>query len=137
MLRRTVITEESLPAYLINPDVEHYEDGEVIIRQGNTDMDFFKLVRGALMVVKEGKKIAEITQPDDYFGEMSAISGEARNASIVAKGRATVKRFPGDKLMELIEKHPDVAKHLFKTMVDRLSQANDIIVKLASGRGGR
>lgn len=134
VLRRTVITEESLPAYLVNPDVETYEDGEVIIRQGNSDMDFFKLVRGAVMVVKDGKKIAEITQPEDYFGEMSAISGEARNASIVAKGKATIKRFPGDKLMELIEKHPDVAKHLFKTMVDRLSQANDIIVRLASGR---
>jgi len=134
VLRRTVITEESLPAYLVNPDVETYEDGEVIIRQGNSDMDFFKLVRGAVMVVKDGKKIAEITQPEDYFGEMSAISGEARNASIVAKGKATIKRFPGDKLMELIEKHPDVAKLLFKTMVDRLSQASDIIVRLAAGR---
>ena len=134
VLKRTVITEESLPAYLVNPDVETYDDGEVIIRQGNTDMDFFKLVRGAVMVVKDGKKIAEITQPEEYFGEMSAISGEARNASIVAKGKATIKRFPGDKMMELIEKYPDVGKHLFKTMVDRLSQANDIIVRLASNR---
>jgi type IV pilus assembly protein PilB len=137
VLRRTVITEESLPAYLVNPDVEDYEDGDVIIRQGNTDKDFFKLVRGAVMVVKDGKKIAEITQPEDYFGEMSSISGEARNASVVAKGRATIKRFPGDKLLELIEKHPEVAKHMFKTIVDRLSQANDIIVRLASGQGGR
>jgi len=137
MLRRTVITEESLPAYLINPDVEDYEDGDVIIRQGNTDKDFFKLVRGALMVVKDGKKIAEITQPEDYFGEMSSISGEPRNASVVAKGRATIKRFPGDKLPELIEKYPEIAKHMFKTVVDRLSQANDIIVRLASGQGGR
>lgn len=134
VLRRTVITEESLPAYLINPDVEEYENGDYIIRQGNTDRDFFKLVRGGLMVVKDGKKIAEITQPDEYFGEMSAISGEARNASIIAKGRAVVKRFPGDKLMEVIEKYPEVARHLFKTIVDRLSAANSIIVKLASGR---
>ncbi|MCK5341735.1 MAG: cyclic nucleotide-binding domain-containing protein, partial [Desulfobulbaceae bacterium] len=69
-----------------------------------------------------------------YFGEMSAISGEPRSASIVSKGRSTVKRFPGDKIMELIEKYPDVAKHLFAALVGRLSQANSIIVKLANGR---
>jgi len=134
ILRRTVVTEESLPSYLINPDVEHYEDGDIIIREGNTDIDFFKLVRGELIVVKGGKKIAEIVQPGEYFGEMSAISGEARSASIISRGRATIKRFPGDKLIEIIDKYPEVAKHLFKTLVGRLEQANGIILKLAEGR---
>jgi len=137
VLRRTVVTEESLPAYLVHPDIEEYQDGDVIIRQNNRDKDFFKLVTGAVMVVKDGKKIAEITEPGEYFGEMSAISGEPRTASIVAKGRCKVKRFPGDKLMEVIEKYPEVGKYLFKTVVNRLSQANSIIVKLANERAGR
>ena len=134
VLRRTVVTEESLPAYLVNPDLEHYEDGDTIIRQGNTDIDFFQLIQGSVMVVKDGKKIAEIAEPNDYFGEMSAISGEARSASILSKGRSKIKRYPGDKLMEIIEKHPHVAKHLFTTLVGRLGQANDIIVRLAENR---
>ncbi|HID02184.1 MAG TPA: type IV-A pilus assembly ATPase PilB, partial [Desulfobacterales bacterium] len=45
-LKRTVAHEESLPAYLVNPDIENYEDGDVVIREGNTDVDFFKLLRG-------------------------------------------------------------------------------------------
>jgi type IV pilus assembly protein PilB len=45
-----------------------------------------------------------------------------------------VKRFPGDELTELIEKHPDVSKHLFKTAMTRLAQANSMIVKLANDR---
>lgn len=134
VFRRTIITEESLPAYLVNPDIEHYEDGDTIIRQGNTDIDFFQLIQGSIMVVKDGKKIAEIAEPNDYFGEMSAISGEARSASILSKGRSKIKRYPGDKLMEIIEKHPHVAKHLFTTLVGRLGQANDIIVRLAENR---
>ncbi|MDA8164880.1 MAG: type IV-A pilus assembly ATPase PilB [Desulfobacteraceae bacterium] len=134
VLRRTVVTEESLPAYLVHPDIEEYQDGDYVIRQGNTDRDFFKLVNGAVLVVKDGKKIAEIIQPDEYFGEMSAISGEPRSASIISKGRCKVKRFPGDKLPEIIEKYPEVAKHLFKTLVSRLGQANGIIVKLANDR---
>jgi len=132
VLKKTVISAESLPAYLVNPDVENYQEGDYILRQGNTDIDFFKLIQGAVMVVRDGKKIAEIVQPGEYFGEMSAITGEARSASIVSKGRTVIKRYPGDKLSEIIQKYPDVAGHLFKTIATRLSQANAIMVKLAA-----
>jgi type IV pilus assembly protein PilB len=135
--KRTVLTKMSLPSYLVNPDMEKYEDGDFVIREGNTDNDFFELIQGALIVVKSGKKIAEVTQPGAYFGEMSAISGEARTASIISKGRATIRRFPGDKLYEVIENYPEVSKHLFKTMVSRLEHSNEIIMKLANGMKSR
>jgi len=135
-LRRTVAHKESLPAYLLNPDVEEYEDGDVIIREGNTDKDFFKLIRGALTVIKGGKKIAELTEPGEYFGEMAAISGEQRTATIVSQGRSTVKRFPGDKIEEVVEKYPEVSGHLFRTMTGRLKKTNQIIVKLAGSGAG-
>ncbi|MFN2355089.1 MAG: type IV-A pilus assembly ATPase PilB [Desulfopila sp.] len=131
--RRTVAHKESLPAYLVNPDVEEYEDGDVIIREGNQDIDFFKLIRGGLTVVKGGKKIAELTEPGEFFGEMASISGEQRTASIISQGRSTIKRFPGDKIDEIIEKYPDVSAHLFRTMTSRLLKANQINVKLSGG----
>jgi type IV pilus assembly protein PilB len=132
-LRRTVAHKESLPAYLVNPDQEDYNDGDVIIREGNKDIDFFKLIRGALTVVKGGKKIAELTEPGEYFGEMASITGEHRTASIISQGRSTVKRFPGDKLEEIIDKYPDVSRHIFRTITKRLQKSNQIIVKLAGG----
>jgi type IV pilus assembly protein PilB len=134
-LRRTVAHKESLPAYLVNPDREHYEDGDGIIREGNTDIDFFKLIRGSLTVIKNGKKIAELTEPGEYFGEMAAITGEQRSASIIAQGRCTVKRYPGDKINEIITKYPDITSQLFKTMTVRLHKSNQIILKLAGGAG--
>ena len=130
VLKKTTITKESLPAYLINPDVERYEDKDVIIREGNSDIDFFKLVQGGLYVVKGGKKIAEIVQPGDYFGEMSAITGEPRSASIISKGRSMVKRFPGNKLTEVIEKYPDVARHLFGVLAARLDSTDKRFVNM-------
>ena len=130
VLKKTTITKEALPAYLVNPDVETYEDKDVIIRENNTDIDFFKLVQGAVYVVKGGRVIAEITQPGDYFGEMAAITGDPRSASIISKGRSKIKRFPGDKLGEVIEKYPDVAKHLFTVLADRLHDADKRIVQM-------
>ena len=132
-MRRTVAQKDSLPAYMINPDVEVYEDGDVILREGNNDKDFFKLIRGALSVIVSGKKIADLTEPGDYFGEMAAITGEKRTATIVAQGKTEIKRYPGDKLDEVIAKHPDVSQHLFKSMTHRLRKSNQIIVKLAGG----
>ncbi len=128
VLKKTTITKEALPAYLVNPDLEPYQDKDYIIREGNTDIDFFKLVRGAVYVVKGGKKIAEITEPGEYFGEMAAITGEPRSASIVSKGRCEVKRFPGDKLTEVIEKYPDVASHLFGVLANRLDHSNKLLL---------
>ncbi|HFQ89219.1 MAG TPA: type II/IV secretion system protein, partial [Desulfobulbus sp.] len=133
VLRRTVVHEESLPAYLVNPDVEEYEDGDVIIQEANKDKDFFKLVRGKVAVLRGGKKIAEITEPGEYFGEMAAILDEPRSASIVSSGRCVIKRYPGDKLSELIEKYPDVSRHLFRTLVGRLKKTDRIVVQLAGG----
>jgi len=134
VLKKTIITEEAVPAYLDNPDEEHYEDGDVIIREGNRDLDFYKLVQGALYVVKQGKKIGEIREPGEYFGEMAVISGQPRSATIISKGMSVVKRFPGDKLMELIDIYPEVGKHLLEIIVSRLNYANRIIVKLANER---
>ena len=81
-------------------------------------------------MVKGGKKIAEITEPGDYFGEMAAITQSTRSASIISKGRSKVKRFPGDKLEEIIEKYPDVAKHLFSVLANRLNQTDKKLVNI-------
>jgi len=137
VLKRTVAHEDSLPAYLVNPDVEEYEDGDVVIQESNKDKDFFKLIRGKVAVLRSGKKIAEITEPGEYFGEMAAILEEPRSASIISMGRCTIKRFPGNKLSELIEKYPEVSKHLFRTLVERLHKTDRIVVQLASAAKAR
>ena len=63
---------------------------------------------------------------------MAALLGEPRSASIVSNGRSVVKRFPGDKLVEVIQKYPDVGKYLFETLGSRLDHANQVTVKLAT-----
>ena len=137
VLRRTVAHEDSMPAYLINPDVEEYEDGDIIIQEGNKDdRSFYKLVRGKVAVLKKGKKIAEITEPGEYFGEMACVLNEPRYASVVSVGRCKIKRYPGDKIGELIEKYPDISHHLFKTMANRLRKTDQILIQVAGGARG-
>jgi type IV pilus assembly protein PilB len=137
VLRRTVAHEDTMPAYLVNPDMEEYEDGDIIIQEGNEDdKNFYKLVRGKVGVLKQGKKIAEITEPGEYFGEMACIMNEARYASVISIGRCKIKRYPGEKLTELIEKYPEISRKLFRTMAKRLRKTDNIVIQLAGGKRG-
>ena len=138
VLRRTVAHGDTLPAYLVNPDIEEYEDGDIIIQEGNEDdSNFYQLIRGKVGVLKQGKKIAEITEPGEYFGEMACLMNEARYASVVSLGRCKIKRYPGDKLLELIEQYPEISRKLFKTMAKRLRKTDNIVIQLAGGAGGK
>ena len=130
VLKKTSISKEAMPAYLVNPDLETYEDGNVIIQQGKRGLDFFELVQGSLIVMKDEGKISEIVQPGEYFGEMAAISGEPRSTTVISRGRSTVRRYPGDKLGEIIEKYPEVAKDFFQMVIKRLKRANKLIASL-------
>ena len=135
VLKRTTITKSSMPAYLANPEIENYEPKDIIVMEGDRDKDFFKLVRGSLYVVKGGKKIAEIVEPGDFFGEMAAFTGEPRSASILAKRKSVIKRYPGDKLSEVVTKYPEVAQLLFERLASRLQHTNDMLIKVLNKSG--
>lgn len=130
VLKRTTVTKEVMPAYLVNPERAHYEDQDVIIHEGNKDSDFYKLVQGALIVMKDGRKISSIQEPGEFFGEMASLIGEPRTTTIISKGRSVVERFPGDKLSEIVENYPDISRYLLETVGGRLKQANKTIIQL-------
>lgn len=134
ILKRTTITKGAIPAYLADPEVEHYENKAVIFREGNRGSDFFKLVKGELIVVKAGKKIAEIVQPGEYFGETVAITGKPRSETVMSRGNSIVERYPGDKIPEIIEKYPEITKNILEVTADRLNKANNIIVNIMNKR---
>jgi len=129
-LHETVLQKESLPAYLLDPDEQVFENGDVIIREGNSDNNFYRLIQGCLDVMKGPEKIAEISEPNSYFGEMSALMGGKRTATIRSQGKSIVKVFPGDKLWETLENYPDISKQVISTLVNRLEETNRRLVEV-------
>ena len=130
VLEKTVLQKESLPPYLLNPDEMVFENGDTIIKEGNTDTNFFKLIQGCLEVVKGSDKIAEISEPNSYFGEMSALLGGRRTATIRSVGKSIVKVFPGDKLMETLEGYPEISKQVVHALVSRLEDTNKRFIEI-------
>ncbi|MFQ5560128.1 MAG: Crp/Fnr family transcriptional regulator, partial [Nitrospinota bacterium] len=126
----TFLIKETLPAYLLNPDELVFEDGDIIIAEGNTDKNFYQLIQGSLIITKNNTVVGMISQPGDYFGEMSALLDQPRSATTLSKGKSIVKVFPGDKLTEAIENHPDISLKVIKSIVTRLQGADKRLATL-------
>lgn len=120
VLENTVMPKEALPSYLLTPDELIFDDGDLIIREGNNDKNFYQLIQGQLLIMKNDRFIGEITQPGEYFGEMSALTNEPRSATVRSKGKSIVKVFPGEKLKETIENYPDISLTIIDSLLRRL-----------------
>jgi putative ABC transport system ATP-binding protein len=62
----------------------HYAAGETIIRKGDPGEDFFLVSDGEVEVIRADHEVARL-RPGDFFGEVALISGEPRNATVVAQ----------------------------------------------------
>ncbi|MBV9203140.1 MAG: ATP-binding cassette domain-containing protein [Alphaproteobacteria bacterium] len=63
----------------------HYPAGETIIREGEPGEEFFLVSDGEVEVIRADHEVARLG-PGDFFGEVALISGEPRNATVVAEG---------------------------------------------------
>ena len=62
----------------------HYDAGETIIRKGDLGKEFFLVSDGEVEVIRADQEVA-LLGPGDFFGEVALISGEPRNATVVAR----------------------------------------------------
>jgi CRP/FNR family transcriptional regulator, cyclic AMP receptor protein len=94
--------------------------GEALFEQGDTPVaaGAAVLVDGALHVVVDDVVISEISVPGAFVGEIAALLGTARNATIRAQVPSTV-RLVGDP-NAFFAAHPEVALELARQLAGRL-----------------
>ena len=62
----------------------HYAAGETIIRKGDPGKEFLLISEGEVEIIRADREVARLG-PGDFFGEVALISGEPRNATVVAQ----------------------------------------------------
>jgi CRP-like cAMP-binding protein len=67
--------------------IREYEDGEVIIREGDLDPWLYFLLSGKIQISKENMEINTIDKKGEIFGEMRIIDFMKRSATVVAVGK--------------------------------------------------
>ena len=66
--------------------MRQYEDGETIIKEGDTDPWFYFLLSGGVRVEKDGVILGTISEMGEIFGEMRILDKLSRSASVYAEG---------------------------------------------------
>lgn len=113
-----------------------YQSGEQIIDRQAESTDVFFIVSGRVRIVIYTLGGKEITL-DDFtegaqFGEMAAIDGLPRSASVMAIDDALLAAMPQTRFMSLLTGHPIVAERVLRNMAHIIRISNERIMDLST-----
>ncbi|WP_411071033.1 Crp/Fnr family transcriptional regulator [Streptomyces sp. cmx-4-25] len=102
--------------------------GTVLLREGMDDEHVFLLLSGFAKVtatVENGESsLLAVRAAGDTVGEMAAVTGAPRSATVTACGPLTVRVLPSAALRELLLRLPEVSVALAAVVAERLRWAN-------------
>ena len=108
-----------------------YAPGEAIVRRGQEGNSMFVIIRGAVKVqIPENdyqKTINKLTS-NDFFGEMSLLTGQPRTATVIAEQETEVIQIKKSALKPLFEVNPD----LMKSICDIIEERRALLVQKES-----
>src|SRR3954453_3211124 len=121
------LSEELLPALEPLLQEEHFEFGDVIVRQDDPADSFYVLTHGrarALKIKGDGEEIPLGTlKPGDSFGEAALADGGMRSASVRCSTAVDVLRIDRKDFLELVEQVPDLRRYIEMTGRSRALQS--------------
>src|SRR5216683_3748804 len=106
---------------------EHYDFGDVIVRQDEPADSFYVLTRGrarALKIKPDGEEIPlGVLKPGDSFGEAALSEGGTRNATVRCSTTADVLRIDREDFLQLARGVPELKQYVETTGRDRAMQS--------------
>jgi CRP/FNR family transcriptional regulator, cyclic AMP receptor protein len=96
--------------------------GTTMVQQGLEGTDFYVIVSGKVEVTVDGRPVASLG-PGEHFGELSAITGEPRSASVVTTERVFALRLDAEGLRAFLERHGEAAYRVLVVACRRLQRA--------------
>lgn len=102
-------------------DVVELGPGRPIVEEGQAGEAMFVVLSGTARVVRGGKKVASLI-PGDFFGELSALDGGPRTASVVTETPVQALRIFRHTLRRMVQDEPALAIGLLEGLARRLRQ---------------
>ena len=116
------LAEEEVERLAKGSSTRVYAPGEAIVRQGQEGNSMFVITRGSVTVrIKEGdvrKEVNKLTA-NDFFGEMSLLTGQPRTATVVADEETEVIQIKKSSLRPLFEANPDLMTAICQIIEER------------------
>ncbi|NOR14811.1 MAG: cyclic nucleotide-binding domain-containing protein [Candidatus Aminicenantes bacterium] len=110
-----------------------YNDGAVIVRQGEAGDCMYEILEGTVEVLREknGQEIClAVLGKGDFFGEMAIFEREVRSATVRAKGEGRAMTIDKRTLMRRISGDPSLAFRIVEKMANRIRELDIEIERL-------
>lgn len=111
-------------------------EGDLILSRDSDSRDVFFVAKGRVRIVNfsaTGREIAyAIIGPGEFFGELAAIDGQPRSATVMALDDCKLAALPPQSFRELIERHPKLALTVMEKLARIVRICDDRIMDLAT-----
>lgn len=112
---------------------EAYEDGDVIIHEGDVGNCMYVVQEGQVEVYVhrgEDEIILNVLLPGSFFGEMTLFDKDVRSASVRALGPVRILTVDRKNLMRRVHEDPALAFRLVEMMSHRIRRQTKMIIEL-------
>lgn len=102
---------------------KEYQDGEDIVRQGDTGECMYEILDGKVEVLQENENHQvhlAVLKKGDFFGEMAIFEHEVRSATVKAMGKVRVLTVDKKTLLRRISEDPSLAFRIVKRLSHRI-----------------
>jgi CRP/FNR family cyclic AMP-dependent transcriptional regulator len=115
---------------------QRYRPHQLIVGQDDETKDVFFIVRGKVRVTVYAASGKEVSFRDlgagQMFGELSAIDGQPRSATVIALQEALMARMPPNVFWTMLERHPQVAAAVLHYLVGLVRALSDRVFEFST-----
>ena len=115
-----VLGEKDRESVLENARQRTWAPGATVIREGDSSLNLFLIVRGTALVERAVGGTAVTLGPGAFFGEIGLIEQHARTATVTAAEELTCILLPAWEFRALLETHPEMAVPMVHDLIARL-----------------
>ena len=113
---------------------KHYQDGEIIVRQGELGDCMYVIQEGQVEVIqRQGDKefCLAVLESGDFFGEMALLEKEVRPATVRAVGSVYVLSLERRTFLHRVHEDASSAFQIITKMAHRIRQLEKALVRTA------
>jgi CRP/FNR family transcriptional regulator, cyclic AMP receptor protein len=114
----------------------HYEADKLIVSHQDNSTDVYFIVSGKVRATIFSRSGKEVSFRDlgagQLFGDLSAIDGEPRSASVVALSDAVVVSMPAEVFWQVLRKHPAAAAVMLRELTRLVRRLSERVVEFST-----
>lgn len=130
------LSEKDLKKIAGQCEWRRYPPDQLILDRDSDSTDVYFVMEGDVRIVNfsiAGREVQLATlSPGDYFGDLSAIDGLPRSASVNAATETLVAVISGDDFLAILQRHSTVAMYVLRRLARIIRACDDRIMDLST-----